>query len=167
MGKTVECELKKKKYYLFQKRILWYGLLSPYIRHAPLPFPIGLLLANIRLSSFEWSLLAGVFSWHTLKLPSPWRRVEPCRGTPGGTVIHTTQEIPSDQSITSCLCTSNHSYLISCVRVRVRKCGHSYFLRIIKAQIQSHHLPVMLFDCWDERLQNASVHILQDVSELR
>lgn len=54
-----------------------------------------------------------------------------------------------------------------CVRVRVRKCGHSYFLRIIKAQIQSHHLPVMLFDCWDERLQNASVHILQDVSELR
>lgn len=68
MGKTVECE-QKKNYYLFQKRILWYVLLSPNIRHAPLLFPIGLLLANIRLSPFEWRLLASVFSWHMLKHP--------------------------------------------------------------------------------------------------
>lgn len=92
-----------------------------------------------------------------LKLPSPWRCVEPCRGTPGGTVIHATQEIPSDQNIThhSRAHQNTHISFRVCVCVGacelVRTCGCSSFLQTSKAQIQSHHLSVV-FACEDERL---------------
>lgn len=88
-------------------------------------------------------------------LLSPLWRQESCWGSPRGTVIHTTQEIPSDQSIDASRPRSHHtaqlsSSACSCVCVCVcfvceKKPGaHTHFLQIIKAQNQSPH-PLIYF----------------------
>lgn len=48
---------------------------------------------------FPFFSITGIFMWHMQKLPSPWWCEEPRWGSPRGTVIHTTQEIPLDQSV--------------------------------------------------------------------
>lgn len=101
-------------YFLFQKRILWYGLLLPFVMILMKNFCVS-FVKMLFLSShtdswkalpfilyfpfFLWRLQKGMFMWHMQKLPSPWWCEELCWGSPRGTVIHTTQEIPLDQSI--------------------------------------------------------------------
>ncbi len=169
-------------YFLFQKRILWYGLLLPYVmilmKSSCFFFPFFknfqmLFFLSSHTDSwkalpfilyfpfFLWGLQNGMFMWHMQNLPSPWWCEEPCWGSPRGTVIHTTQEIPLDQSINASRpariapLVSHHSCVCSRVCVFVclweRKPGvRSYFLQIIKAQIQSPRPSLMLFDCLEK-----------------
>lgn len=61
--------------------------------------PGKLCLLFYTFLSFLWRLQKGMFMWHVQKLPYPQWCEEPCWGSPRGTVIHTTQEIPLDHSI--------------------------------------------------------------------
>lgn len=104
------------KKFLFQKRILWYGLLLPFVmilmKSSFFPFFKNVLHSLLSywllksfaflfstFSSFLRCLQKGMFMWHMQNLPSPSWHKESCWGSPRGTVIHTTQEIPSDQSV--------------------------------------------------------------------
>lgn len=91
----------------------------------------------------------GMFMGHMQKLPSQRWCEEPCWGSPRGTVIHTTQEIPSDHSAR----THNTTRLSSsvCVCLWERKPGvRSYFLQLIKVQIQSPHPSFMFLFCFNK-----------------
>lgn len=95
--------------------------------------------------SFLWRLQAKghVYVTHAENLSSPWRR----EVLPRGTVIHTTQETPLDQSISASRLPSSTSVCLS-----------GYFLPIIKAQIQSFppQFPLFYVVCL-EKPQRVSV----------
>lgn len=127
--------VNKKK--LFQKRILWYSLLSPFVMilvkslFFSLPssffsFQKRSSLSSLMLTLGKLCLLFSTFSSFSTMLGkraclcdtlqnllSPLWRQESCWGSPRGTVIHTTQEIPSDQSIDASRPRSHHTAQLS------------------------------------------------------